>query len=66
MAYRPIAGYRPGAFRVEYLQNNRDMEIWFAPIAGTRVVAVIRISVPTTFGTAALAATRFETANQRP
>jgi hypothetical protein len=42
------------------------MEIWFAPIAGTRVVAVIRISVPTTFGTAALAATRFETANQRP
>jgi len=64
MTYRPIAGYRPGAFRVEYLQSNRDMEIWFAPIAGTRVVAAIRIAIPTTFGTAVLAATRFETANR--
>ena len=62
MTYRPLAGYRPGGFRVDYLQKNRDMEMWFAPIAGTRVVAVVRISVPTTFGTAVLAATRFEAA----
>jgi hypothetical protein len=55
MTYRPIAGYRPGAFRVEYLQKNRDMEIWFAPIAATRLVAVVRIAIPTTFGTAVLA-----------
>jgi hypothetical protein len=66
MTYRPIAGYRPGAFRVDYLQKNRDMEMWFAPIAGTRVVAVVRISVPTTFGTVVLAATRFEAANREP
>jgi len=65
MSYRPIAGYRPGAFRVEYLQKNRDMEIWFAPIADTRLVAVVRISIPTTFGTAVLTATRFETANRQ-
>jgi hypothetical protein len=64
MTYRPIAGYRPGAFRVEYLQNNRDMEIWFAPIVGTRLVAVVRISIATTLGNAVLAATRFETANR--
>lgn len=66
MTYRPLAGYRPGAFRVDYLQRNRDMEMWFAPIAGTRIVAVVRISVPTTFGTAVLAATRFEAANRGP
>jgi hypothetical protein len=31
------------------------MEIWFAPIAATRLVAVVRIAIPTTFGTAVLA-----------
>jgi hypothetical protein len=60
MSYRPVAGYSPGAFRVTYLQKARDMEIWFAPIAGTRLLAMFRISAPTMLGTAVLGATRFE------
>jgi hypothetical protein len=60
MAYRPVAGYSPGSFRVKYLQKNRDMEIWFAPVAGARLLAMIRISIPTTLGTALLRATQFE------
>jgi hypothetical protein len=63
MAYRPVAGYSPSSFRVKYLQKHRDMEIWFAPIAG-RWLAMIRIVIPTTLGTALLKATRFEGALQ--
>jgi hypothetical protein len=62
LAYRPVAGYSPSSFRVRYLQKNRDMEIWFAPVAGTRLLAMIRISIPTTLGTALLRATQFESA----
>jgi hypothetical protein len=64
MTYRPVAGYTPGAFRVNYLKANHNMEMWFAPIAGTRTLAVIRISIPTMLGTAVLKATRFESANR--
>jgi hypothetical protein len=62
MTYRPVAGYSTGAFRVDYLKKARDMEIWLAPIAGTRLLAMFRISIPTVLGTAALGATRFESA----
>ena len=36
------------------------MEMWLAPVAGTRFLAMIRIAISTTMGTAALSATRFE------
>jgi uncharacterized protein DUF3108 len=64
MTYRPIAGYTPGAFRVGYLKANHDMEMWFAPIPGTRFLAIVRISIPTMLGTAVLRATRFESAGR--
>ena len=64
MAYRPIAGYDTGAFRVNYLKKAREMEIWFAPIAGTRLLAMSRILIPTMLGTAALASTQFEAATR--
>jgi hypothetical protein len=62
MSYRPVAGYNMDALRVNYLKKARDMEIWFAPIAGTRLLAMFRISIPTMLGIAVLEATRFETA----
>jgi Protein of unknown function (DUF3108) len=64
MTYQPIAGYSPTAFRVGYLKKRRDMEMWFAPIGSTRVLAVVRISMPTIFGVAILGATKFEGAVQ--
>jgi hypothetical protein len=60
MSYRPIAGYSPNAFRVDYLKKNHDMEMWLAPVEGTRLLAAFRILVPTMLGHAALGATRFE------
>jgi hypothetical protein len=62
MSYRPVAGYNTGAFRVNYLEKARDMEMWFAPIAGTRLLAMFRISIPTMLGIAVMGATRFESA----
>lgn len=59
--YRPIAGHRPARFAIRYLMEQRDMEIWFAPIAGTRVLAAFRMYVPTLLGAAVLQATHFTT-----
>jgi len=60
-AYQPVAGHRPGRFAVKYLQQQTDIEVWLAPIAGTHLVAPFRVSVPTLFGTAVVEARRFLT-----
>jgi hypothetical protein len=65
-SYQPIAGHRPGRYVIRYLQETRDMEIWLAPIAGTRVLVPYRVSIPTLFGTAILQATQFDTEAQVP
>ena len=62
VAYQPIAGHRPARYAIKYLMEQRDIEIWLAPIAGTRVLAPFRVSVPTTLGSAVMQATQFETA----
>jgi hypothetical protein len=66
ITYQPIAGHRPGRFAVRYLQEQRDMEIWLAPIAGTRALAPFRISVPTSLGTVVIEAKRFLTTAPSP
>jgi hypothetical protein len=65
-SYVPIAGHRPGRFVIRYLQETRDMEIWLAPIAGTRVLIPYRVSIPTLFGNAILQAAQFESEAQLP
>ena len=65
-SYVPIAGHRPGRYVIRYLQETRDLEIWLAPIAGTRVLIPYRVSVPTLFGNAILQAAQFETEAQLP
>jgi hypothetical protein len=57
--YTPIAGHDPERFANKFLRESRDIEVWYAPINGTRFVAVYRASVPTTFGPAVMQATRF-------
>ena len=59
--YRPIAGHRPERSAIKYLVAQRDMELWLAPIAGTRVLIPFRFSVPTPFGLGTLQATYFVT-----
>lgn len=57
--FTPIAGYVPDRVAIKYVATQRDMEIWFAPIAGTRVLAPYRISIPTPLGTGLIEATEF-------
>ena len=63
--YRPVAGHRPERPAIKYLVEQRDMEMWLAPIAGTRVLVPFRFSVPTPFGMGVLQANYF-VANAQP
>jgi hypothetical protein len=55
----PVAGYIPDRAAIKYLAAQRHMEIWLAPIAGTRVLVPYRLTIPTPLGTGKLEATRF-------
>lgn len=57
--FTPIAGYVPDRVSIKYVAAQRNMEIWFAPIAGTRVLAPFRITIPTPLGTGMIEATEF-------
>jgi hypothetical protein len=59
---RPVAGYRPDSMLVKYVAGRRDMELWFAPINGTAVLAPLRVAMPTLVGTLKIEAERFDTA----
>jgi hypothetical protein len=39
--------------------DSHDIELWLAPIAGTRIVAPYRISIPTPIGVGVMEATQF-------
>ena len=59
--YSPIAGHRPERPAIKYLVQTREMEMWLAPISGTRLLVPFRFSVPTPFGLGVLQATYFVT-----
>ena len=43
----PVAGYDPKHFLITYLAAQHDIEIWLAPIAGSRLMVPYRMSMPT-------------------
>lgn len=57
--YQAIAGHRPDRPGVQFMEQNRDMSVWLAPVEGTRVLLPVRISVKTTVGTNIIEATRW-------
>jgi hypothetical protein len=59
ITFVPIAGYIPERKAIKYLVAQRDMEVWLAPIAGTRFVVPYRLSIPTPLGLGVLEATEF-------
>jgi Protein of unknown function (DUF3108) len=65
VVYQAVAGHRAGRPSIQQLEQSRDMDIWFAPIAGTRFLAPFRISMPTLIGTAVLQADQFVTSPVR-
>jgi hypothetical protein len=57
--FLPVAGYVPSRAAIKYLSKQRDMEVWLAPIAGTRVLVPYRAQGPTPIGQAILEASEF-------
>jgi hypothetical protein len=55
----PLAGYVPDRPAVKYLVSQRDVEVWLAPIAGTRMMVPYRVAIPTTYGLGVMQATQF-------
>jgi hypothetical protein len=62
----PIAGYRADSMLVKYVARRRDMELWFAPVAGTSIVAPIRVLMPTLIGKLEIQADQFDAAATPP
>lgn len=59
--YKPISGFRVDGKAAQYMAENRNLEAWLAPVAGTRVVLPFRISVLTMVGTVVIEADEFTT-----
>jgi hypothetical protein len=59
VAYRPIAGHNPNRRETKEAVENRNVFVWLAPVADTRVLVPARVSVGTRLGTLAVQATRF-------
>jgi hypothetical protein len=59
--FTPVAGYIPDRPVIKYLATQRNIEIAFVPIAGTRILVPFRMTIPTPFGQAMLEATQFIT-----
>ena len=64
--FTPVAGYIPDRPVIKYLAAQRNIEIAFVPIAGTRVLVPFRMTIPTPFGLAMLEATQFITTASPP
>jgi hypothetical protein len=61
VAFKAIAGHRPDSTVVKYLADGRDIELTFAPIAGTRLLAPFRLSIANMLGNMVVEATEFAT-----
>jgi hypothetical protein len=59
--FLPVGGYIPSRGAIRYITKLRDMEIWLAPIAGTRVLVPFLAQGPTPIGEAVMRATQFVT-----
>jgi hypothetical protein len=64
--FMPIAGYIPDRPVIKYLTSQRNIEIAFAPVAGTRVLVPFWMKIPTPLGPAMLEATSFITTATPP
>jgi hypothetical protein len=59
MQFAALAGHVPSRSVIQYLTTMQETEVWFAPVAGTRIVVPFRVSLPTPLGIGVLEATQF-------
>ena len=66
IGFAPIAGHEPNRTAIKYLIEQRNIEAWLVPLAGTRVVVPFRVSIPTPIGVGVMEATQFVTGLPTP
>ena len=59
-SYKAISGHRPDRDQVKFMEANKDMEVWLAPVEGTRALLPWKVSVRTQMGVAVITATSFK------
>ncbi|HXT08127.1 MAG TPA: DUF3108 domain-containing protein [Roseiarcus sp.] len=57
--YAPIAGHRKDRPATKYMEENRGLQIWLAPVEGTGALVPFRVSIKTMVGVLAIEATDF-------
>lgn len=57
--YVPLAGHRPERRVTKFMVENRDMDVWLAPVGSGAQLVPYRIAVKTMVGTAVIEANRF-------
>jgi hypothetical protein len=57
--YVPVAGYRKDRPATKFMADNKDVQVWLAPVEGAGTLAPFRISVKTMVGTLLIDATEF-------
>jgi Protein of unknown function (DUF3108) len=60
--YQPIAGHRPDRPATKFMVDNKDLEVWLAPVESAHVLMPFRLSVRTMIGTAVVEASEFRVA----
>jgi hypothetical protein len=60
VSFRPIAGHRASSTLVRFLAQGRDIELWLAPVAGTPLLAPIRLSLANMLGNLVVQAHKFQ------
>ncbi|MGL4728335.1 MAG: DUF3108 domain-containing protein [Bosea sp. (in: a-proteobacteria)] len=58
--YTPVAGHR-NRKPVKFMAENKDINVWLAPVTGAKVMLPYRISVKTMIGTLVIEASRYAT-----
>ncbi len=57
--YTPIAGHRPNRPSTKFMAENKNLEVWLAPIEGAHALMPFRLSVLTMTGTVVIEASEF-------
>jgi len=60
--YVPIAGHRRGRPSTKFMADNKDLEVWLAPVASAHVLLPFRVSARTMMGVAVIEASEFSLA----
>lgn len=63
--YTPIAGHRPDSKSTRYMAENRDINVWLAPLPEARVVVPIHIDMKTGAGDLLIEASDFQVGAKR-